>query len=250
MNTPYVFKRCTKCGEWLVASTYNFNKNKCKKYGLESKCKKCRAEYSKQWYKNNKDKKNEYDKQWWKNNKDKIKQYYEKNKDKKRERDKQWYKNNKDKISERHKQWYKNNKDKKNEYDKQYRATPQGQVVTFNYRIKRRTREQNQGNGITKEQWFEMMSYFNWKCAYSGEYIGNKENKSIRSIDHIIPLNSGGEHEIWNTVPMDRGLNSSKNDKDMLEWYKEQPFFSEERLNKIYEWQEYAYNKWHKEEII
>ena len=50
---------------------------------------------------------------------------------------------------------------------------------------------------------------------------------------------------------MDKGLNSSKNDKDMLQWYKEQTFFSEERLHKIYEWQEYAYKKWHdKEEII
>ena len=45
MNTPYVFKRCTKCGEWLVASTYNFNKMKNGKYGLQPKCNKCRKEY-------------------------------------------------------------------------------------------------------------------------------------------------------------------------------------------------------------
>lgn len=30
----------------------------------------------------------------------------------------------------------------------------------------------------------------------------------------------------------------------MLEWYKQQSFFSEERLRKIYEWQEYAFNKY------
>ena len=45
MNIPYVFKRCTKCGEWLVASTYNFNKMKNGKYGLQPKCNKCRKEY-------------------------------------------------------------------------------------------------------------------------------------------------------------------------------------------------------------
>ena len=85
-----------------------------------------------------------------------------------------------------------------------------------------------------------MMNYFNWKCAYSGITL-TKEN---RSIDHIKPLNRGGENEIWNVVPMYSSYNSSKHDKDMLQWYKEQPFFNEERLQKIYEWQEYAFNKY------
>ena len=75
-------------------------------------------------------------------------------------------------------------------------------------------------------------------------------SKDTRSLDHIKPLNQGGKHEIWNVVPMNRGLNSSKQDKDMEEWYQEQDFYSEERLQKIHEWQEYAYSKWHKEEIV
>ena len=95
-------------------------------------------------------------------------------------------------------------------------------------------------------QWLEMMKYFNWKCAYSGNPLKNE----TRTIDHIKPLNQGGEHEIWNLVPMYRTYNISKHDKDMEEWYQEQDFYSEERLQKIYEWQEYAFNKWHKEEII
>ena len=36
MNIPYVFKKCGKCGEWLVASKVNFHKNKDGKYGLKS----------------------------------------------------------------------------------------------------------------------------------------------------------------------------------------------------------------------
>ena len=59
------------------------------------------------------------------------------------------------------------------------------------------------------------MSFFNWECAYSGKYLGGKTKD--RSIDHVIPLNSGGENEIWNCIPMDRSLNSSKNDKEMLD---------------------------------
>ena len=51
---------------------------------------------------------------------------------------------------------------------------------------------------------------------------------------------------IWNCVPMTRSLNSSKQDKDMLEWYEEQECYDPSRLQKIYDWQEYARKKWGK----
>ena len=35
----------------------------------------------------------------------------------------------------------------------------------------------------------------------------------------------------------------------MSEWYKTKEFYSEERLQKILEWQEYAYQKWGNNEI-
>ena len=41
MNIPYVMKKCSKCGRWLVASTVNFYKNKGCKYGLAAECKEC-----------------------------------------------------------------------------------------------------------------------------------------------------------------------------------------------------------------
>ena len=93
-----------------------------------------------------------------------------------------------------------------------------------------------------------MMKFFNWRCAYSGEYLGGSKNSFDRTIDHIIPISKNGPHEIWNLVPMARSLNSSKNNKDMLTWYKSQECFDRERLDKIYQWQEYAFNKWYKEE--
>ena len=94
--------------------------------------------------------------------------------------------------------------------------------------------------GITKDQWLEMMSFFDWRCAYSGERLTDK----TRSIDHIVPLNSNGDNMIWNCVPMKLNYNSSKHAKDMLEWYREQDFYSKDRLAKIYKWQEYARKKW------
>ena len=199
MNIPYVMKKCSKCGRWLVASTVNFYKNKASKCGLESYCKECKKGY-----------------------------------------DKQWQQANGDRKAENNKQYYEDNRDKKHEYYKQYYQSLQGRVAYFNSHHRRRIKEEQQGDGITKEQWLEMMQYFDWRCAYSGERLTEK----TQSKDHIIPLDAGGDHMIWNMVPMTRSLNSSKWKKDMLEWYKKQPFYSETRLAKIYEWQEYARKKW------
>ena len=157
-----------------------------------------------------------------------------------KEINKQYRENNKEKIAEINKQYREDNKEKIAEYAKQYYASEQGQVVQFNARNKRRQREEEQGRGITVEQWKEMMEFFEWKCAYSGTPL----NKDNRTIDHIIPLKIGGLNEPWNCVPMYANYNFSKQGKDMMVWYREQEFFSEERLNKIYEWIEYAKNKW------
>lgn len=229
MNIPYVMKRCTVCGEWLVANTVNFRRAKKGQYGLEAQCKECR---------------NKKNKQWRKANRDKMLEYRKANKEKKAKYNKQYYQDNKERIAEHNKQWYEDNKERIAERAKQYYQSPQGQVVAFNGRQRRRLKEEEQGTGITKDQWLEMMGFFDWRCAYSGEYIGG--DSFNRTIDHIVPLNSNGDNMIWNCVPMKLNYNSSKHTKDMLEWYREQDFYSEARLAKIYEWQEYARKKWKK----
>ena len=193
MNIPYVMKKCSKCGRWLVASKVNFNKGKGYKYGLRSKCKECDGKYNKQ--------------------------YRENNKDRISKKNKQYYQDNRDWIDERHKQWSEANGDRIAMYNKRYRESPQGQAVTFNKRQRRRIKEEQLGNGIAKNQWLEMMKFFDWKCAYSGERLTDK----TRSVDHIVPLNSNGDNMVWNMVPMTRSLNCSKQDKDMLEWYNKGP---------------------------
>lgn len=252
MNIPYVMKKCNKCGRWLVANTDNFYKAKTGKYRLRGKCKECVKRVDKEWRQANKDRKTKNNKQYYQNNKEKIaehyKQYYQNNKDRKAEYAKRYHEDNKEKIAEHYKQYYETNKDKilerQKQYQKQYYQSPQGQVANFNKNHRRRIKEEQQGAGITKDQWLEMMNFFNWRCAYSGEAL----TKDNRSVDHVASLNSGGDNMIWNCVPMTRSLNSSKCDKDMLEWYKQQGFYSEERLAKIRAWQEYAYNKYNKEE--
>lgn len=208
MKCPFCIKICTKCKRILVANTINFRKAKKGKYGLYGNCKEC-------------------DKKWREEHKEEIakeKRYY--------------YENNKEHILDYQKEYYENNKKEIKEKSKEYRENNPEKV--FNQHSKRRQLEENQGNGITKEQWIEMMEFFNWKCAYSGLPL----NKDNRSIDHIIPLNKNGEHEIWNVLPMEKHLNISKFTNDMEDWYIQQDFFDIDRLLKIYEWIKYAYNKW------
>lgn len=287
MNIPYVFKKCSKCGRWLVASKVNFYKNKNGKYGLSSWCKDCMKDYNKNYYeekekhyiesiKNNsgehtvlykkctkcgrllvantnnfhkrKDSKdglgswckeceNARCKKYKKEHKEELAEYAKKYCQVHKEEKRGYYK-------KYNKKYYEENKEYYAERSKEYCKTPQGQASRFNARVKRRKREQR-GNGITGDQWLEMIKFFDWKCAYSGEYIGGINGN--KSVDHIVPLAKGGAHEIWNCVPMDRSLNCSKKEKDLEEWYTQQDFYNEDRLNKINEWCEYAYNKWGKE---
>lgn len=212
---PDGYKKCTKCGRVLVANTDNFHKKKTGKYGLTGRCKECANAYSREYYEENSE--------------DILKQ------------EKEYRLNNKEKIAECDKKRYEKNKETILKRCRKYHKTPQGQVAIFNRHNKRRQREEQQGKGITEQQWLEMMRFFDWKCAYSGKSISSADN---RSIDHIVPLAKGGFNEIWNCVPMYRPFNSSKHTKDLEEWYTQQDFYSEDRLNKINAWREYAYNKW------
>lgn len=242
MNCPYLIKICKRCNKILIVSDINFNKKKTGKYGYNSKCKICVKEERKEYYNEHREEAIEKQKRYYNSHKEDIleykKEYHKEHKEEKAEYDKLYREKNKEKRNEKNKEYYQEHKEERAEYNKQWRENnPQN---CFNRHVKRRQSEENQGRGITKEQWLEMMEFFEWKCAYSNISL-TKEN---RSVDHVVALNNNGEHEVWNCVPMYANYNYSKKDKDMEEWYQQQEFYSEERLIKIYAWREYAWNKW------
>ena len=271
MKCPFIIKKCIKCGKLLVANTINFPRRKDSKDGLRNECKECYKEIGRRYRDEHKDELASYKKEYMKtekakeshrkaskkyreseNGREKINEYKKKHKEEIANSQKEWYENNKNISLERSKKHYEENREQKLNYQKQYYKDNKNSILryrkeyhkknpdkAFNSQSKRRSLIEIQENDFTKEQWLEMMEFFDWRCAYSGEVLGNN-----RTIDHIVPLSKNGEHKAYNLVPMLKNLNSSKHTKDMLEWYKQQPFFSEERLNKIYEWQEYAKNKW------
>ena len=228
MRCPFCIKKCTKCGNLLVANIINFNRQKQGKYGLNAVCKPCKKIEKAKEYQDNKEHILNRVKTYTENNKDKIEEYRNKNRDQ---------------LRALYRRYNTEHREERNEYASEYRKNNPEKV--FNARSDRRAKEE-QGSGITKEQWKELMDYFDFKCAYSDEYIGGNSDK--RTIDHIIPLNNNGVNEIWNCVPMHHSYNSSKKDKDPMDWYLNQSFYNEDRLTNIIEWQLYAFDKYAQEQ--
>ena len=250
MNRPsyLLFKQCSKCREILHVS--KFNKSKNGKYGVRRDCKECQNKYSKKWREEHKEEISEYSKKYYEENREEISEYRKKwreeNRDYYNEYNKNYREEHREEISEYNKKYIEEHRDYYNEYCKKWRK--ENPEKCLNLSNKRRSKKENQGRGIDEIQWYEMMNFFDWKCAYSGEKMESNKTTNGRTIDHIVALDNGGEHEIWNCVPMKKGYNTSKHTKNMLEWYLQQEYFDIYRLTKIYEWRVYAYWKW-KDEI-
>lgn len=85
----------------------------------------------------------------------------------------------------------------------------------------------------THQQWKETVIFFGGECAYCGRTMKKGERLTR---DHLIPVADGGSTCQSNVVPACSRCNSSKGKTEWREWFMEQPFFSQERMNKIFKW--------------
>jgi hypothetical protein len=76
----------------------------------------------------------------------------------------------------------------------------------------------------------EIYNSWNHCCGYCG--------KEATSLDHIIPRFKSGSSNRNNLLPACRRCNANKGSADMECWYKQQEFFTEERLCRIQKWME------------
>lgn len=101
------------------------------------------------------------------------------------------------------------------------------------YSAKRRSLKLNAPiNDFEKNEWEEVLSNFNYECAY----CGSSENLEQ---DHVIPLSKGGSHTAENIISACKNCNSSKRQNLLEKWYPKQPFYDTKREEKIYKWMNY-----------
>jgi 5-methylcytosine-specific restriction endonuclease McrA len=91
---------------------------------------------------------------------------------------------------------------------------------------RRRAQKKQYHVSYTVEQILERFVLFDNTCAYC-------DCQDDLTNDHVKALNRGGWDEVANIVPACRKCNSSKSDRPVEEWYPEQDFFEESRLNKV-----------------
>lgn len=79
---------------------------------------------------------------------------------------------------------------------------------------------------LTPAQWIAACEAFDFKCAYCG-------SAHKITMDHFIACTKGGKTSADNIIPACQSCNSSKQDKDAIEWFSSQPFYSYERVVSI-----------------
>ena len=80
--------------------------------------------------------------------------------------------------------------------------------------------------------------YIAFVDPYSGVII--RDEKQI-TLDHILPICLGGGTVLFNCIPVKTEINSSKNGSYLLEWWKQQEYYSEDKLEKLIEYMLEAY---------
>ena len=192
-------KVCGKCG--LLKLMEDFAKNKAQLGGRNTQCKQCKSVI----YEENQERNLENAKKW-----------REENKERHREGSRKWAEANKERKAETYRKWAINNRNK-----------------TALKQARRRARLAALPDTLTAEEYSKTLDYFGNACALTGRTTDVER-------EHAIPLSTGhGGTTFSNCYPMASGLNQSKNDTNIFEWFNanKQRFNLEQwRFDRLIEW--------------
>lgn len=124
-------------------------------------------------------------------------------------------------------------------YDKYYQDNPDKQ---------KQYSENHRQHDITEFEWRNCLKVFNYKCAYCGisEQEAKKKYKQVLHKDHV---DHNGYNDLRNAVPGCKQCNSYKWQYDFEEWYRQQEFFTEEKLAFIKWWITEGYKDYIEEKL-
>jgi hypothetical protein len=223
-NGAIIAKSCAKCNE--IKKLDKYTKHKTGLGGRESSCKDCKAGY---YAENKADYRERYE-----NNKthlhELMRKYYEANRENIIENQRKYYAENKESISERYREYREDKKEYLTELCRNWRRNNPEKAMLIAER--RRARKQSLTDDFTEEQMRNTLGYFGG-CALTGA------TTSIHW-DHVIPLATGhGGTTYGNMIPLNSALNTSKNDRNIFEWFianKDRFNLSQERFDRLVDW--------------
>lgn len=123
---------------------------------------------------------------------------------------KTWYRVNAEKRKAQSRNFYWQNRNKERSRIAKWKAVNQGLVSQQRYR--RRSRFVGLENSLTHDQWLQIKAAYRHRCAYCGR-------RKPLTMDHIVPVVSGGSHTSDNIIPACQSCNSSKGSKPPLVSY-------------------------------
>lgn len=273
-DTP--LKRCTRCKQEKPANLDNFPAHKHTRSGLDSWCRECRLEYSRE--RNKLPSRQKYHKEYmakyrvehedelkvWReqyrlDHADEIKAYrkrhYDANADYIRAKANAYGKANRPRINQTRAAWKARNPEKvaakreaNREYFRNYTRTHRAKNPAMNVARKqrRRARVLSLPDSFTAQDWETALAYFGNCCAVCGRSFHADYNEYKPHADHWIPLASV---ECPGTIPENivplcggvNGCNESKGHNDPVAWLvrrfgEDQAAFILERVNAYFAW--------------
>ena len=216
------------------------------------------SEYNKAYREANRDKLIQQSQEYWEKTRDlqliKKKERYEANREQILQKQKEYKEKNKDKVKEMRRLWYlslsQEQRDKRNAYGREqyaknaeserarsfrYReSNPEKRAETCrNYRhshrniqnannIERRKRLASQSDGSITPQFLSRIFSQTNNCLYCGcdlvESVAVGRWEDVKTLDHIVPLASGGGHAQENVIVCCRQCNIKKGTMDFSKW--------------------------------
>lgn len=203
MTKIVTHKYCKKCGKEKDASC--FYKASRHSDGLTSSCKQCTDKINKIWVLSNKEKVRGYIRKWTSENIERVRKvmvaYKKANKEVIALKAREYAVKNADRISKYQKEYYERNKDRKIAQGKEYRRNHPEKNAQ--YSRDRRSKKHGSGGRVTQQEWENLLKVYGGVCLCCGK------NKKL-TMDHIVPLSSGGKHSIDNIQPLCISCNSKK----------------------------------------
>ena len=118
-----------------------------------------------------------------------------------------WYELNKEYCKQKAREYYRDNTERCNESVRNWRANNPEKIKLLQAR--NRCRRRSALGDFSFEEWKSKLNEYNYRCAYCGIEL----SLDTITIDHVIPLISGGTNYIENLVPSCIHCNCSKNSR-------------------------------------